>query len=292
MAAPPGRNYGVAGSALLTLAQPADWAIAFAGVALVARLLTGRQLPEAARGAAALATALAGTYVAGTWLHRDARVLARPHDPLAQRHVSTREVKWWSVILLVGGIALAATLGLRAAAAAALAAAVMLSHPFFLERVFLARNVYAAAAAVLPLGFAWAWEGKGGAAALLLPAAVAALMAAAASFFADAETAHADDVIGARTVARRGGRAPILLGGGFVVLAAAVAGGGWFAGGRSRFYLVSAAAVSLVMVFYTVLNLRRREPDPSLAGSTARMIKFLVFVFFFVLYAETYLPSP
>jgi hypothetical protein len=41
------------------------------------------------------------------------------------------------------------------------------------------------------------------------------------------------------------------------------------------------------VVIYTILNLRRREPDPLLAGSTARLMKFLIFVFFAGVYWET-----
>jgi hypothetical protein len=55
----------------------------------------------------------------------------------------------------------------------------------------------------------------------------------------------------------------------------------------SRRHLAFVAAVGGLVVIYTILNLRRREPDPLLAGSTARLMKFLIFVFFAGVYWET-----
>ncbi len=280
------RDYEAAAAGFVSLARPADWALSFAGAVLAARLAGSRDWHLVSRGAAAVATIIAGTYVHGAWLRKEVTVLARPRGPLARGVVRAREAKWLGIILVVGGIAVAATLGLRSLAAAALTAAVMLSYPYFFSKAFLARNLFATAAVVLPVLYGWFWV-AGGFAAPVFPAAVAALMAAAASFFTDVEEVHADGIVGLRTPARYGPQTAITWGGGMAAAAAAVAAWAYGAEGRSYFYLAVVAAVTGLMLLYMLLNLRRREPDPSLAGSTARMIKFLIFVVLAGFYVDT-----
>lgn len=273
------RNINAAAAGFFRLMRPADWALAFAGAALGSLFAGGSFRPGVALGAAALATVFSGAFVNGDWLHRKTRVLARPSNPLAREWVRPAEAKWLGFGLLAAGLAAAATLGLRSFAAALLTAALMLGVNYFFDKTYFVRNAVAAAGVALPLFYGWFWLERG-AEPPVVAAVVAGLMAIAASVFRDVEDRRADEVVARRTLATSGGRLPVLVAGGFALAATVLSVVPYRLQGYSRRYLALVAAVGGLMLFYTILNLRHREPDPLLAGSTSRMIKFLIFVFF------------
>jgi 4-hydroxybenzoate polyprenyltransferase len=272
--------------ASLRLMRPADWGLAFAGAALGARLAGGPVHVSVTLGASAIAAVIAGAFVNGDWLHRATRLLAKPHNPLAQGLVRPAEAKWLGFALLGLGLAAASLLGFRPFAAAFFTAALLLLFNYFLDRVFFARNVAAAAVVVLPVVYGWLWAGAAGDPPVV-PAAAAALMAVAASVFRDVESWQADEMVGRKTLAASGDRLPVIVAGVAAASAAAIALTPYWLQAYSRRYLALVAAVGGLMVFYTVLNLRRPTPDPLFAASTARMLKFLIFVYFAGLYWET-----
>ncbi|HUU55824.1 MAG TPA: UbiA family prenyltransferase [bacterium] len=281
------RDINAAAAGFFRLARPADWALAFAGAALGARLAGSGFRPDVALGAAALATVIAGAFVNGDWLHRKTRVLANPSNPLAREWVRPGEAKWLGFILLAVGLAAAAYLGLRPFAAALLTAAFMLLINYFFDKAYFVRNAVAAAVVVVPVLYGWFWLARG-AEAPVVAATAGGLMAIAASVFRDVENRRADEVVDRRTLAAAGGRLPVIVAGGFALAATAISVVPYRLEGYSRRYLALVAAVGGLMLFYTILSLRRREPDPLLAASTARMIKFLIFVFFIGTYWELY----
>lgn len=272
--------------ASLRLMRPADWGLAFAGAALGARLAGGPVHVSVTLGASAIAAVIAGTFVNGDWLHRATRLLAQPRNPLALGLVRPAEAKWLGFALLGVGLAAASLLGFRPFAAAFFTAALLLLFNYFLDRVFFARNVAAVAVAVLPVVYGWLWAGAA-TEAPVVPAAAAALIALAASVFRDVESRQADEMVGRKTLAASGGRLPVVVAGVAAASAATIALTPYWLLGYSRRYLALAAAVGGVMTFYTILNLRRPKPDPLFAASTARMFKFLIFVYFAGLYWET-----
>lgn len=272
--------------ASLRLMRPADWGLAFAGAAVGARWGGGPVHVSVTLGASAIAAVIAGAFVHGDWLHRATRLLAHPRNPLAVGLVRPVEAKWLGLALLVVGLAAASLLGFRPFAAAFFTAALLLLFNYFLDRVFFARNVAAAAVAVLPVVFGWLWAGAA-TDAPVVPAAVAGLIALAASVFRDVESRQADEMVRRRTLAASGGRLPVVVAGVAAASAAAIALAPYWLQGYSRRYLALVAAVGGLIIFYTTLNLRRPVPDPLFAGSTARMLKFLIFVYFAGLYWET-----
>jgi 4-hydroxybenzoate polyprenyltransferase len=279
------RNINAAAVGFFRLVRPADWVLAFAGAALGALFAGAGFRPGVALGAASLAAVLSGAFVNGDWLHRKTRVLSRPGNPLAREWVRPGEAKWLGFGLMAAGLAAAATLGLRPFAAALLTAAFMLVVNYFLDKVYFVRNLVAAAAVVIPVFYGWFWLERG-AEPPVVAAVAAGLMAIAASVFRDVEERRADEVVARRTPAASGGRLPVLVAGGFALAATVISVLPYRLEGYSRRYLALVAAVGGLMLFYTILNLRHREPDPLLAGSTARMIKFLIFVFFAGTYWE------
>jgi 4-hydroxybenzoate polyprenyltransferase len=281
------RDINAACAGFFRLVRPADWVLAFAGAALGARFAGSGWRADVALGAAAFATLITGAFVNGDWLHRKTRLLASPSNPLARGWVRPEEAKWLGFALLALGLAGTAYLGLRPFAAALLTAAFMLVVNYFFDRAYFARNLVAAAVVVGPLLSGWFWLERG-AEPPVVAAAVAGLMAIAASVLRDVENRLADEVVGRKTPAAAGGRRPVIVAGGFALVAAALAAVPYRLGEYSRRYLALVAAVGGLMLCYTILNLRRREPDPLLAGSTARMVKFLIFVFFAGTYAELY----
>ncbi len=252
------------------------------------RLAGGGALPAAAvRAAVAVATVIAGAAVYSDWFHRRRLVFYRPRGPLATGVVRAGEARWFGVGLLAVGLALAASLGSRPLAAALAVAAVMLSLNLFLEAVYLGRNAVTAASAVLPLGYGWFLSSAVSGEKVVFAAVAAALMALSASVFADVHLAEADEVTGRRTLAALAGRWPILIAGGLAVGAGAVLFAPYLFGAYSRRYVAIVGAVAALMVFYSLLNVRRAAPDPVFAGSTARMVKFLIFVVYAGVYWET-----
>jgi 4-hydroxybenzoate polyprenyltransferase len=273
------RDPNAAAAGFFRLVRPADWAVAFAAAALGAGFAGGRFRGDVALGAGALATVIAGAFVNGDWLHRESRVLANPSNPLARGWVRPGEAKWLGFALLALGLVATAYLGLRPFAAAFLMAAFMLSINYFFDKTYFVRNLVAAAVVVVPLAFGWFWLERGGEPPVVAVIA-SGLMAIAASVFRDVENRRADEVVQRKTVAATGGRLPIVVAGGFALAATVISVLPYRWQGYSRRYLALVAAIGGLMLFYTILNLRRRDPDPLLAGSTARMIKFLIFVFF------------
>lgn len=267
--------------------RPADWGLAFAGAALGARLAGGPVHVSVTLGASAIAAVIAGAFVNGDWLHRASRLLAQPRNPLAQGLVRPAEAKWLGFALLVAGLAATSLLGFRPFAAAFFTAALLLLFNYFLDRVFFARNFIAVAVVVLPLVYGWLWGGAAGDPPVV-PAAAAALMAVAASVFRDVESRRADEMVGRKTLAASGSRLPVIVAGVAAAAATAIALTPYWLLGYSRRYLALVGAVGGLMIFYTVLNLRRPTPDTLFAASTARMFKFLIFVYFAGLYWETF----
>lgn len=269
----------------IRLLRPADWGVAFVGAGLGARLAGGAFRSGTALAAAAVATVIAGAFVNGDWFHRRTRVLASPGNPIARGLVRPGEAKWLGVILLAAGLAAAAYLGLRTFAATFLTAAIVLLFNYFFDKAYFARNLVAAGVVVLPVFCGW--FGSGGGDLPVVAAAAGGLIALAASVFRDVENRDADEMVGRKTVAAAGGRLPVWMAGAFALAATAVAPVPYWLGEYSRLYLTFTAAVGGLMIFYAILNLRRPEPDPLLAGSTARMFKFLIFVFFVGTYLES-----
>jgi 4-hydroxybenzoate polyprenyltransferase len=267
------------------LIRPADWGVAFAGAGLGARLAGGLWRGNVALGAAAVATVIAGAFVSGDWFHRRTRVLVSPGNPIARGLVRPGEAKWLGYILLAAGLAAAAYLGLRPFAAAFFTAAIVLLINYFFDKAYFARNILAASVVVLPVFCGW-FGRDGAAASPVVAAAVGGLVAVSASIFRDVENRRGDEVVGRRTIAAGGGRLPVLVAGAFALAATAISIVPYVVGEYSRRYITLAAAVGGLMIFYTILNLRRPEPDPLLAGSTARMMKFLIFVYFAGTYWE------
>ncbi|NIT34888.1 MAG: hypothetical protein GTN49_00050 [candidate division Zixibacteria bacterium] len=272
--------------AFLRLTRPADWGLAFAGAVLGARLAGGPPRGTIAFGAAAVATVIAGTFVNGDWFHRRSRVLANPSNPIARGLVRPDEAKWLGFVLLAAGLAAAAFFGFRPFAAALFTAAFVLLINYFFDKSYFARNVLAAAVVAFPVCYGWLWF-AGAAGRAMVAAAVGGLIALAASIFRDVENQRADELVGRRTIAAGGGRLPVAVAGAFALAAVAVSVISYRLEEYSRRYLTLVAAVGALVLIYTVLNLWRREPDPLLAGSTARMMKFLIFVFFAGVYWET-----
>ncbi len=279
------RDPNAAALGFFRLVRPADWGVAFAGAGLGARLAGGPGRGNVALGAAAVATVIAGAFVNGDWFHRRTRVLVSPGNPIARGLVRPGEAKWLGYILLGAGLAAAAYLGPRPFAAAFLTAAIVLLLDYFFDEAYFARNILAASVVALPVCYGW-FGLDGGAGSPVVAAAVGGLVAISASIFRDVENRRGDEVAGRKTIAAGGGRLPVAVAGGFALAATAVSFIPYFVGGYSRRYLTLVAAVGGLMAFYTVLNLRRREPDPLLAGSTARMMKFLIFLFFAGTYGE------
>jgi len=279
------RNINTAFAGFFRLVRPADWVLAFAGVALGARLAGIGLGAEVVLGGAALATVIAGAFVNGDWLHRQTRVLACPGNPLAREWVRPGEAKWLGFILLALGLAGAAYLGLRSFAAALLTAAFMLLVNYFFDKTYFVRNVVAAVVVAVPLLYGWFWPGRD-VEPPVVAATVAGLMAIVAGVFRDVESRRADEVVERKTLATAGGRLPVFAAGGFALTATVISLVPYWQERYSRRYLALVAAVGGLMLFYTILNLRRREPDPLLAASTARMVKFLIFVFFVGTYWE------
>jgi 4-hydroxybenzoate polyprenyltransferase len=279
------RDLNAAALGFLRLVRPADWGVAFAGAGLGARLAGGAFRFGSALAAAAVATVIVGAFVNGDWFHRRTRVLASPGNPIARGLVRPGEAKWLGFILLAAGLAAAAYLGLRTFAATFLTAAIVLLFNYFFDKTYFARNVIAAAVVALPVFCGW--FGFGGSEDLpVVAAAVGGLIALSASVFRDVENHDGDEVVGRKTVATAGGRPPVWVAGAFALAATAIAIVPYWVGEYFRRYLTFTAAVGGLMIFYTILNLRRPEPDPLLAGSTARMFKFLIFVFFVGTYLE------
>jgi len=258
------------------LAHAGDMALALGGAALSARLVGGGSFPAVVRGAAAVALVVGGALANDEWLRRGEYAAARPFNPLAQRFVKEGEAKWFSIVLLILGVALAATLGWRPAVAAFAVGAVLLSCNYFLVGLPTGANGRAAFAAGLPLAFGAA--GLGGAwGPIAAPALGAALVAVGASLYGDVENAEAAVFVGRWTPGRiAGGKLALALGG-----VAAVAGVACFAwpfqkGAYAPACWTALAAAAALMVIYTFLNLRRAETDASFAGSTARLFKILL----------------
>jgi 4-hydroxybenzoate polyprenyltransferase len=238
--------------------------------------------------AAAVATVIVGAFVNGDWFHRRTRVLASPGNPIARGLVRPGEAKWLGFILLAAGLATAASFGLRSFAATFLTAAIVLLFNYFFDKTYFARNLIAAAVVALPVFCGWfAWDGVGDPP--VVAAAVSGLIALAASVFRDVENRDGDAMVERKTVATAGGRLPVFLAGAFALAATFIAIVPYWLGEYSRRYLTFVAAVGGLMIFYTILNLRRPEPDPLFTGSTARMFKFLIFVFFVGTYLESFL---
>jgi 4-hydroxybenzoate polyprenyltransferase len=279
------RDPNTAALGFLRLVRPADWIVAFAGAGLGARFAGGSFRSGAALAAAAFATVIAGAFVNGDWYHRRTRVLASPGNPIARGLVRPGEAKWLGIILLAAGLAAAAYLGLRTFAAAFLTAAIVLLFNYFFDKTYFARNVVGASVVALPVFCGWFVFG-GAADPPVVAAAVGGLVALSATVFRDVENHDADEVVGRKTIAASGGRFPVWVAGAFAFAATAIAVVPYTVGEYSRRYLTLSAAVGGLMIFYTILNLRRADPDPLLAGSTARMFKFLIFVFFFGTYME------
>lgn len=282
------RDPNAAALGFIRLVRPADWGVAFAGVSLGARLGGGVFCFGVALAAAAVATVIAGAFVNGDWYHRRTRVLASPGNPIARGLVRPGEAKWLGIILLAAGLAAAAYLGLRTFAAAFFTAAIVLLFNYFFDKAYFARNVVAAGVVALPVFCGWFVFG-GAADPPVVAAAVGGLVALSATVFRDVENRDGDEVVGRKTIAAAGGRFPVWVAGAFALAATAIAIVPYWVGEYSRRYLTFVAAVGGLMIFYTILNLRRPEPDPLLAGSTARMFKFLIFVFFVGTYWEFFL---
>ncbi len=280
------RDPNAAALAFLRLMRPADWGLAFAGALLGARLAGGSPRGTITFGAVAVATVIAGTFVNGDWFHRRSRVLANPSNPIARGLVRPGEAKWLGFILLAAGLAAAAVLGFRPLAAALFTAAFVLLINYFFDKSYFARNVLAAAVVAFPVFYGSLWFG-GAAGRAMVAAVVGGLIALAASIFRDVESRRADELVGRRTIAAGGGRFPVVVAGAFALAAVAVSVIFYRLEEYSRRHLAFVAAVGGLVVIYTILNLRRREPDPLLAGSTARLMKFLIFVFFAGVYWET-----
>ncbi len=279
------RDLNGAALGFFRLVRPADWGVAFAGASLGARLAGGAFRAGAVLGAAAVATVIAGAFVNGDWYHRRTRLLASPGNPIARGLVRPGEAKWLGFILLAAGLAASAYLGLRPFAAALFTAAIVLLFNYFFDKAYFARNVLAGAVVALPVCFGWFALG-GASDPPVVAAAVGGLVALSASVFRDVENKQGDEVVGRRTIASAGGRFPVWVAGAFALAATALAVAPYAVGEYSRRYLTVASAVGGLMIFYSILNLRRAEPDPLLAGSTARMFKFLIFVFFAGTYWE------
>lgn len=279
------RDPNAAALGFFRLLKPADWGVAFAGAGLGAGLGGVPLRSNVAVGAAAVATVIAGALVNGDWFHRRTRLLASPSNPIARGLVRPGEAKWLGIILLAAGLAAAAYLGLRPFAAASFTAAIVLLIDYFFDKAYFARNILAASVVAFPVLYGW-FGFDGGAGSPAVAAAVGGLIALSASIFRDVENQRGDELVGRRTLAAGGGRFPVLVAGACAFAAAALSIIPYLVGEYSRRYLALAAAVGGLMVFYSLLNLRRPEPDPLLAGSTARMMKFLIFVFFAGTYWE------
>ncbi|MEE9457017.1 MAG: UbiA family prenyltransferase [bacterium] len=282
------RDTNAAVLGFLRLVRPGDWGVAFAGASLGAWLAGGAFRFDVALTAAAVATVIAGAFVNGDWYHRRTRVLASPGNPIARGLVRPGEAKWLGFILLAAGLAAAAYLGLRTFAAAFFTAAIVLLFNYFFDKAYFARNVVAASVVALPVFYGWFVFGGAGEPPVVA-VAVGGLVALSASVFRDVENRDGDEVVGRKTIAAAGGRFPVWVAGAFALAATAIAIVPYWVGEYSRRYLTFVAAVGGLMIFYTILNLRRPEPDPLLAGSTARMFKFLIFVFFVGTYWELFL---
>ncbi|MGD8717965.1 MAG: UbiA family prenyltransferase [Candidatus Zixiibacteriota bacterium] len=280
------RNPNVAVIGFLRLMRPADWAVAFAGAALGARLAGAPPAVSITPVAAAVAAVIAGAFVNGDWLHRRTRLLASPGNPIARGLVRPGEAKWLGFILMAVGLAGAAFFGLRTFAAALFTAAFILLVNYFFDKTYFMRNVLAAVVVIMPLTYGWLAAG-GDAEPPVVAAVTAGLIAISASVFRDVETRRADEIVGRKTVASAGGRFPVIVAGAFALAAVVVSVIPYWTGDYSRRYVALVAAVGGLMLFYAVLNLRRREPDPLFAASTARMMKFLIFVYFAGVYWET-----
>jgi 4-hydroxybenzoate polyprenyltransferase len=276
MSGDPQTNFTQRIAGFARLAHFGDMLLAFGGAALSARLAGGGSFLAVARGAAAIALVVGGAFANDEWLRRAEYAATRPFNPLAQQFVKEGEAKWFSVMLLALGVALAVTLGWRSGVAAFALGAVLLSCNYFLMGLPGGANGRAAFAAGLPLAFGAA--GLGGAwGPIVAPAVGAALVAGGASLFVDVENAEATASVGRRSPGRlAGGKLALVLGG--IAAVAGVACFGWpfRPGVYAPAYWTALAAAAALMVIYMVLNLRRAEPDASFAGSTARLFKILL----------------
>lgn len=258
------------------VAHIGDMALAFAGGALSARLVGLTSFATTIRGAAAAALVVGGALANDEWLRRQEYAKARPFNPLAQMFVKEGEARWFSIILLILGVALASTLGWRPGVAAFALGALLLSSNYFLVGLPLGANGRAALVAGLPVLFGAAGLG-GGWGAVAAAAAGAALVGLGASLFAEVEGAEASAFVGRWTFGGiAGGKPALVLGGAAGVLGVACLAWPFRLGAYAPACWTALAAAAALMIIYTFLNMRRAEADASFAGSTARLFKILL----------------
>lgn len=229
------------------------------------------------RVAVGTATALSGAFAFGAWLRREEGVLVHPRGPIATREVKAEDVKWWGLALIAVGIALAATATWLAALATAVVASLTVSYYFLRRHYFMFRNIFATLTVVLP-GLAGLTATGVKEYNFIFPLTFAGAVRLAASFLEDVEMAHADAIVGVRTVAQSNHRRPAALTLVCLLLAAAVITAAAFSHlyDARRLGIISGAAG--LMFTYGALNFRAGARDTPLAASTARMFKFLIFV--------------